>query len=119
MQLFKFSDSIIPILHIDDKELINLLYGVNSWEDSLNYIKKYKKNIYLTEINRIIILSWELFYYEYKLNLDKIIEIYDLYIEINNIKIKNIDTKKIIYDLKNQNLKKNKIHKYLLDKINK
>ena len=43
MQLFKFSDSIIPILHIDDKELINLLYGVNSWEDSLNYIKKYKK----------------------------------------------------------------------------
>ena len=70
-----------------------------------------------SKLNRILKYSWRIFE-DFKLNLDLIVDIYDIYLEIYNIK-KNIDTQKIIYSLKSQNLKKNEIHNYLVQILNK
>ena len=50
--------------------------------------------------------------------MDYVVELYEIYKEINSIK-KNIDSEKIIYNLKKEDIKKNEIHDYLVQKLNK
>ncbi len=111
-------NSAIPILKIEYSDLLEVLYGITDWESSLNYVKKYKKTILKTELNRILSYSWRVFYSDFKLNMDNVVELYEIYKEINSIK-KNIDSEKIIYSLKKEDIKKSEIHDYLVQKFNK
>tara|TARA_Y100000813_G_scaffold150135_1_gene110448 strand:+ start:355 stop:732 length:378 start_codon:yes stop_codon:yes gene_type:complete len=111
-------NSAIPVLKIEYSDMLEVLYGITDWESSLKYVKKYKKTILKPQLNRILSYSWRVFYSDFKLNMDYVVELYEIYKEINSIK-KNIDSEKIIYNLKKEDIKKNEIHDYLVQKLNK
>ena len=103
MEKYLNTKSIIPIFIIKEKKILNNIYKIYNWNDTLNYFKNYKKNDLKYGFERIIKFSWIVFLNEYRNNLNQILEIYKIYVKINNIKlsddqlkekIKNIDIKK-------------------------
>jgi len=95
---------IIPKFKISEKQILNNIYNIYNWNDTLNYFNNYKKNDLKYGFERVLQYSWISFLDDYKNNLNYILEIYKIYIEIQNIKltenelkekIKNIDIKQI------------------------
>lgn len=106
MNKYLNNETIIPLFKINEKDILNNIYKIFNWNDTLNYFKNYKKNDLKYGFERILRLSWIVFLDDYKSNLNIILDIYKIYIEIQNIKIndnqlkikiKNIDIKK--YDI--------------------
>ena len=67
MSLINYTNSVIPRLTIDYEELFSVLYEIKDWEECLNYLKKYKKTILKSKLNRILKYSWRIFE-DFKLN---------------------------------------------------
>jgi hypothetical protein len=102
MDKYLNTKSIIPVFSVKEKNILNKIYKIYNWNDTLNYFKNYKKNDLKYGFQRILSYSWKVFFNEYKNNLNQILEIYKIYTIIENIdlnesqlkdKIKNIDIK--------------------------
>ena len=102
-------------LNLDEKYILNIVYDIKDWGDVLNYIEKYQYLINKLTLNRIIKFAWYSFFDSYSINLNVIINIYKTYYNILKKNIKNIDS--IIYDIKNQKLKKEEIIRYIYKKL--
>ena len=94
---------IIPIFSINESKILNNIYKIYNWNDTLNYFENYKKNDLKYGFQRILEYSWIAFLDDYKNNLNTILEIYKIYVKIQNIdlsenelkeKIRNFDPKK-------------------------
>ena len=86
----KLNLELLPRLNFDSKHFLNKIYNIHNWDDLKDY---YNKNKYLDKltIDRLLICSWEVFYKNYKLYLNKIISIYEIYFnDKKNIEIKSI-----------------------------
>jgi hypothetical protein len=110
----------IPNLNTNTKQILNQIYDIKNWEDSYNYINKYKNISNKYTLERIIKYSWESFYDSYKINMDYIIQIYALFFEKikKNIKIDKI--KEIVYKIKKDNIILKDLatyHEFILNKF--
>lgn len=76
---------LIPQLNFSEQLILKIVYEITNWNECLNYCKKYKKTINKNTLKRIIKFSWISFITSYKVNLDKIIDIYQIYVDINNL----------------------------------
>ena len=108
---------LLPALNLNEKIILNIVYNINNWDEVLYYINKYKNLLNKRTLNRIIKFSWYSFYDTYKINLNLIINIYEIYYKIINKNPKNIDN--IIYYLKNNNLKKTEIYRHIYTMLEK
>ena len=108
---------LLPALNLNEKIILNIVYNINNWDEVLYYINKYKNLLNKRTLNRIIKFSWYSFYDTYKINLNLIINIYEIYYKIINKNPKNIDN--IIYDVKNNNLKKTEIYRHIYTMLEK
>jgi len=103
-----------PIINFNEKEVLNLIYDIKNWKDCNDYFLKFKNIINKKTIERIITYSWASFYETYKINIEYITEIYDIYLNLignNNDKNKIQDK---IYELKKKDTNKQEFHKLLL-----
>ena len=110
----------IPNLNTSTKQILDQIYDIKNWEDSYNFINKYKNISNKYTLERIIKYSWESFYDSYKINMDYIIQIYELFFEKikKNIKIDKI--KEVIFNIKKDNISLKNLttyHNFILDKF--
>jgi hypothetical protein len=110
---------LFPILNLNEKEILKLVYDISSWQDCIEYFMKYKNIINKKTIERIINYSWISFFDTYKVNIDHIIEIYSLYLSFYNIKINKDLIKDKIYELKKLNTIKGDFAKLLFELLKK
>ena len=52
----------LPIINLDENNILELVYKIKSWEDCNNYIKKYQNLSNKKTIERIINYSWISFF---------------------------------------------------------
>ena len=111
--------SLLPIINLEENNILELVYKIKSWEDCNNYIKKYQNLSNKKTIERIINYSWISFFEKYKVNIDLIIEIYSIFSRYFDLKIDNNKIKENIYKLKDENTSKQKFHKLLFELLKK
>lgn len=109
----------IPKMSLNEKEVLNLIYNINSWNDVYKYMKQnIKENKYT--IDRIFTYSWISFNKTLKVDTEKIINCYNLWNE-TYLKSKKTNFPKIIYEIKKNFDKYNKsdsIHTSILNTLN-
>jgi hypothetical protein len=103
MDKYLNTSTIIPTFYVKEKTLLNEIYKIYNWNDTLNYFMNYEKNTLSYGFDRILKYSWISFLNEYKNNLNQILEIYKIYIKIKKIKI---NEKQIKEKIKNLDIKK-------------
>lgn len=105
---------LFPIIDFSEKEILNMIYNIKNWQDSRNYFVKFQNITNKKTIERIISYSWISFYDSFKINIDIIIEIYDIYLKLIGKKIELNLIKDKIYELKKNETKKEDYHKLIL-----
>ena len=106
-----------PSLGISEIIFLNSFYNIHSWNDLLNYQKKYIKEN-KTTISRLLKYAWVAFFDSIKNDIDNIIDCYQFFknkfLSKSNIDIREI----IIYIKKNLNeFSPNEIGLYINSKI--
>lgn len=107
-------DIFFPVINLNETDILNLIYDIKNWDDSKNYFIKFKNITNKKTIERIISYSWISFFDSFKVNIDNIILIYKTYFKLINQNIELNKIKDKIYELKNNNTKKEDFHKLLL-----
>ena len=110
MNKYLKTESIIPTFKISEKQILNNIYKIHNWIDTLNYFRNYKKNDLKYGSGRILSYSWIVFLNSYKDNLNIILEIYKIYIKIEEkLSDKGYNEKKLKEKIRNLDIKKYKI----------
>ena len=106
-----------PSLGISESIFLNSFYNIYSWNDLLNYQKKYIKENKIT-IDRLIEYAWIAFFDTIKNDIDSIIDCYQFF-KTKFVSESKIDIKEtVIYIKKNLNeFTANEIHYYINKKI--
>lgn len=99
MDKYLNKESIIPVFSIKEKQILNNIYNIHNWNDTLNYFRNYNKNNLKYGFDRILKFSWIVFLNDYKNNLNTIFEIYKIYTNVKKIRINENELKKIIKDI--------------------
>ena len=81
--------NLIPKMNYDKKSFLKNIYSITNWSTLHDF---YNRNKFIEKItiNRILNYSWEIFIKDYKLELNKIYKIYEIYFNKKNIEIKSI-----------------------------
>lgn len=97
-------DYFVPKINMSEKLILKNIYNINSWSDTLDYIKKNRNESYIT-ISRILNLSWVPFYKSSKNDIDIIINCYKMFFQKTKKEINIEKISKILYSI-TKNLKK-------------
>ena len=95
---------LIPQLNFDENLILRIVYDIKNWIECLNYCKKYKKTISKYTLRRIITFSWISFVSLFKVNLDNIVDIYQIYVDVNNLSFSRKEISEIVFSIKKYEL---------------